>query len=217
MQLMGTACQRINLGSTLRGLIQGLMGTQSRCQTAILEKRYSSSSRAGGKVDEHRHGRRSQAVSANSKMVRRRDGSVGQEGADGSSLCVVMSTQGCDVVGQSLSPPATATATAPIATAPLDGLTIFPTYTPSTTAVSNSDTCQEHSTARAAQTTTTFNTTPPTVCPVDLARGAEEGRESGRTDRGTVCGVSGTDSIAMGAAAPEDRGAAHTVKARERF
>ena len=114
----------------------------------ILEKRYSSSSRAGGKVDEHRDGRRSQAVSANSKMVRRRDGSVGQEGADGSAVCAVMSTQGCDVVGQSLSPPATATATAP-----LDGLTIFPTYTPSTTAVSYSDTCQEHSTARAAQTT----------------------------------------------------------------
>ena len=87
----------------------------------ILEKRYSSSSRAGGKVDEHRDGRRSQAVSANSKMVRRRDGSVGQDGADGSSVCAVMSTQGCDVVGQSLSPCSIATATAP-----LDGLTIFP-------------------------------------------------------------------------------------------
>ena len=177
-------------------------------QDRILAKRFSITALAEGKIDVHRDGYRSQAESEKAKMVRRRDRSVGQEGADGSSVCAVMSARSCEVVGQSLCPPATATATAP-----LDGDTIFPTCT--TTAVSFGDTCQEHSATRAAQATTTTNATPPPICPVVSPSEAEEGHESGKACRGTVCGVSGTENIAMDDAAPEDRGAYSQLK-RER-
>ena len=50
----------------------------------ILAKRFSITALAEGKIDVHRDGYRSQAKSEKAKMVRRRDGSVGQEVADGS-------------------------------------------------------------------------------------------------------------------------------------
>ena len=173
----------------------------------ILERRFSVTTTAQEKPEEQSDGCGSQASMVQAKVERRRDGSVGRKGSDGSAVCSVASAKSSKVVSQSLCPPATATATAP-----LDGATIFPTCTPSPTADACGFTNQEHSTTRAARATTTFHTMPPYNCPVVSVSKAGGCEVSGKAILGTLSGVSGTDDVVMEASAPEDRGASLTLK-----
>ena len=105
-------------------------------------------------------------------------------------------TEGYGMVGRSLRFPAITTATAP-----LDGFSIIPTYTPLPNTASDVFTSHEQSTRRAARTTTNVHTTPPTDC--------------GTVTPEAQCKSSETSSVwtesvaraAMDARAPEDRGA----------